>query len=103
MKATFPAALNLLFYTVRRSTDYQGDGTWEMLKRYVDSASRVSGREFCLWVIKDRRRTGGTLSPEIAKALDSHKGDPGVSRWADLLEKATLADLVAVEEDIRRK
>jgi hypothetical protein len=72
------------------------------LKRYCEEASALAGREFCLWIVKDLRRTAGTLNAAFLPALqETKKANPGVAPFADRLEKAGLADLDALETAIR--
>lgn len=129
LKAFYPAAVNNLYYTLRNvvnnapyytfedgtftgAKDYHADGTkvktyrgeefnWDNLKRYVEESLTVGGREFCLWVVKDLRRTAGQLRPELVEAVKSQRTAAGVEVWQDRLQKATFSDLDALEAEIR--
>jgi hypothetical protein len=129
LKAFYPGAMNELFYTVRNvvnnapyytygadgkfsgAKDYHADNekvktyrgeefNWENLKRYVESALPVAGREFSLWVVKDIRRTGASR-PEIVDAVKAQKAAPGVDFYQERLQKAGISDVDALEADIR--
>src|SRR6185503_5919456 len=105
LMAYYPAAVNNLFFTVRNvvnnapyftfgadgkfsgASDYHADNkkvatfrnedyNWENLKRYVEETALIGGREFCLWIVKDLRRTGGQMRPEITEAIKSQKAHP---------------------------
>ena len=130
LKVHFPAAVGNLWYTIRTvvnnapyytygadgkftgAKDYHADGqkvqtfrgedfNWDSLKRYIDDTPVFAGREFCLWIIKDLRRTAGQMRPDIQEALKTHKADPGVEFWQERLTKATFSDLDALEKEIR--
>jgi hypothetical protein len=130
LKAYFPAAVNNLCYTVRNvvnnspyytygddgkfsgAKDYHADNNkvktfqgeefnWANLKRYIENTPAMAGREFCLWVVKDMRRTAGTLRPEVKEAISRHKTAAGVDFFQERLVKATISDLDALETVIR--
>lgn len=130
LKNYYPAALNNLFFTVRNvvnnsayfifgpdgkfagASDYHADNkkvstfrnedyNWENLKRYVEDTTAIGGREFCLWVVKDLRRTGGQMRPEIVSAIQSQKTAPGVDFFQERLQKAGLAEIDPLEAEIR--
>lgn len=129
LKAFYPAAVNNLYYTVRNvvnnapyytfqdgkftgAKDYHADGSkvktyrgeefnWDNLKRYIEESLSVGGREFCLWVVKDLRRTAGQLRPELVEAVKSQKAAAGVEVWQERLQKAAFSDLDALEAEIR--
>jgi hypothetical protein len=129
LKAFYPAAVDSLHYTVRNfvnnapyytfeggkftgASDYHADNkkvqtfrgeefNWDNLKRYIEEALPVGGREFCLWMIKDLRRTAGQMRPEIQDAVKSQKAAPGVETWAERLSKATISELDGLEVEIR--
>lgn len=130
LKAYYPAAINNMYYTIRNvvnnapyyiygadgkfagAKDYHADGekvktfrgeefNWENLKRYIEDTPAIGGREFCLWVIKDLRRTAGQMRPEIQECIKSHKAAPGVDFWQERLSKATFSDLDPLETEIR--
>jgi len=129
LKSFYPAAVNGLHYTVRNfvnnapyytfaggkftgASDYHADNkkvqtfrgeefNWDNLKRYVEESVILGGREFCLWIIKDLRRTAGQMRPEIQDAIKSQKAAPGVDTWAERLSKATISDLDGLEVEIR--
>jgi hypothetical protein len=129
LKAFYPAAVNNLFYTVRNvvtnapyytfsdgkfsgAKDYHADSkkvstyrnedfSWENLKRYVEESLPCSGREFSLWIVKDLRRTGGAMRPDILEAVKAQIKAPGVDFFAERLQKATITDLDPLEAEIR--
>jgi hypothetical protein len=130
LRAYFPAAIDNLFYTMRNvstnapyysfgadgkfsgATDYHADGkkvktfrnedfSWDNLKRYVEDTIPCAGREYSLWMVKDLRRTGGTMRPEIQDAIKTNKTAPGVDAFAERIQKATIGDLDQLEADIR--
>lgn len=77
--------------------------SWETMKRYVEESYSVGGREFCLWTVKDLRRTQGIISPETLKALQAEERIVGVAPWAARLKTATLESLDALEAEIRNE
>lgn len=129
LKGFYPAAVNNLFYTVRNvitnapyytfsdgkftgAKDYHADSkkvstyrnedfNWENLKRYVEESLPCSGREFSLWIVKDLRRTGGVMRPDIQEAVKQQTKAPGVDFFAERLQKATISDLDPLEAEIR--
>jgi hypothetical protein len=130
LKAFFPAAVNTLSYTLQDivtnapyytygpdgkfsgAKDYHADNNkvktfqgeefdWANLKRYLESAPSIGGREFCLWIVKDLRRTGGQQRPDLQSALKTHKAAPGVDFFQERLQKATITDIDALEVAIR--
>ena len=130
LKAFYPASVNNLSYTIRNvvgnapyytygadgkftgAKDYHADNNqvktfqgesfdWVNLKRYVENTPAMGGREFCLWIVKDLRRTGGQMRPEIQEALKTHKAAPGVDMFQERLAKATITELDPLEVQIR--
>jgi hypothetical protein len=130
LKAYFPASVNNLSYTVRNvvgnapyytygtdgkfsgAKDYHADNNkvkdfqgvefdWANLKRYIENTPAMAGREFCLWIVKDLRRTGGQMRPDIQNSLKTHKTAAGVDFFQDRLSKATITELDALEAQIR--
>lgn len=130
LRAFFPATLNALHFTVQNvvgsapyylfdkdgkfagAKDYHTDGkkvltfrgdefNWDTVRRYMDDAVSSGGREFCLWVIKDLRRTASPVRPEVQEALKHHKGLPGVDVYWERLSKAGISDLDPLETEIR--
>lgn len=130
LRAFFPAAVGNLYYTMRTvvnngpyytygadgkftgAKDYHADGqkvktfrndefNWDSLKKYVDETPGFAGREFCLWIVKDLRRTAGQMRPDIQEAIKAHKAAPGVDFWQERLAKATFSDLDALEKELR--
>jgi hypothetical protein len=130
LMAYYPAAVGNLFYTIRNvvnnapyftfgpdgkfsgASDYHADNkkvntfrnedyNWENLKRYVEESAAIAGREFCLWVVKDLRRTAGQMRPEILDAIKSQKAAPGVDFYQERLQKAGIADVDTLEAEIR--
>ncbi|MBI3857038.1 MAG: hypothetical protein HY293_15235, partial [Planctomycetes bacterium] len=130
LKAYYPAAVNNLYYTIRNivnnapyytygadgkfsgAKDYHADGekvktyrgeefNWDNLKRYIEDTPAIAGREFCLWIIKDLRRTAGQMRPEIQEAIKSHKAAAGVEFFQERLLKAGISDIDPLEAEIR--
>ena len=130
LRAYYPAAVNNMYYTIRNvvnnapyytfgangkfsgAKDYHADGekvktfrgeefNWENLKRYIEDTPAIGGREFCLWIIKDLRRTAGQMRPDIQEAIKLHKASPGVDFWQERLSKATFSDLDGLEKEVR--
>lgn len=130
LKQFYPASINNLYYTVRNmvnnapyytfgaddkfsgAKDYHADGekvktfrgeefNWENLKRYIEDSPAIGGREFCLWVLKDLRRTAGQMRPDIQEAIKKNKAAPGVDFFQERLAKATFSDIDPLEAEIR--
>lgn len=129
IKAYYPASINTLYYTMRNvvnnapyytfgggkftgARDYHAAGekvktfrnedfNWDNLKRYVEDAAQIGGREFCLWILKDLRRTAGQMRSEVTEAIKSQKSAPGVDAWQDRLQKVTITEIDALEAEIR--
>lgn len=129
LKVYYPAAVNNLFFTMRNvvnnapyytfsggkfsgARDYHADGekvktfrgeefNWDNLKRYIQETNGVGGREFCLWIVKDLRRTAGQMRGDIQDALHSQKSAVGVDVFQERLAKATFSDLDGLEAEIR--
>lgn len=130
LKAYFSAAVGNLYYTIRNVVNnapyytFGGDGkfsgardyhaagekvktfrnedfNWENLKKYIDESPGVAGREFCLWIVKDLRRTGGQMRPDMIEAIKSQKSSPGVDFFQERLQKAGITDIDALEAEIR--
>jgi hypothetical protein len=125
----FPAAMSQVHYTVRSiqgtapyfhwengkfagGKSYHADNeeikthrqekySFENLRRYIEDAVPVAGRELGLWVVKDLRRTAGALKGEMADALKAQEKHPGLAPFVELLQKATPADLDVLEKDLR--
>jgi hypothetical protein len=129
LKGYYPAAISNLYYTVRNvvnnapyytygadgkfsgARDYHADGekvktfrgeefNWDNLKRYIEDALPIAGREFCLWIVKDIRRTGASRT-ELTEAVKAQKAAPGVDFYQERLMKAGISDIDALEADIR--
>ena len=132
LRSYYPAAMNNLIFTLRNvlgsapyytfgadgkfsgAKDYHADNkkvstfrneefSWDNLKRYVEETLPCAGREFSLWIVKDLRRTAGTMRNDIQEAIKAQKAAPGVDLYADRLAKATISELDAIEADIRGK
>jgi hypothetical protein len=130
LKAYYPAAVSNMYYTIRNmvnnapyytfgpdgkfsgAKDYHADGekvktfrgeefNWENLKRYIEDTPAIAGREFCLWIVKDLRRTAGQMRSDIQDALKTHKAAPGVEFWHERLSKAGPSDFDPLEIEIR--
>jgi hypothetical protein len=130
LKAYYPAAISNLFFTIRNvvnnapyftfgadgkfsgASDYHADNkkvatfrnedyNWANLKRYIEDTTPIAGREFCLWIVKDLRRTAGQMRPEMIDAIKAQKTHPGIDFFQERLQKATIADVDALEAEIR--
>jgi hypothetical protein len=125
----YPAAMIQMFYTIRNlqgtaqyfhfekgqfagGRSYHADNqeiktyreeafNFANLKRYVEESMAVAGREYCLWVIKEMRRTGGPVKDDLLAVLKNAKDYPGILPFAERLEKASLADIDLLELEIR--
>jgi hypothetical protein len=130
-KALFPATQAELFYSIRtmhgnslhfayeagkfagaKSYHTGGDKlkthrneefSFENLRKYVEDAVPLAGREMALWIVKDLRRTDGQMRADITEALKLYAQHPGLAGLSDRLAKATKDDLNAFEEEIRGK
>ena len=81
---------------------FQGEEfDWPTFKRYIENTPALGGREFCLWVVKDIRRTAGQIRPVLQEVIKSRKADPGVDLFQERLMKATIAELDPLEVQIR--
>lgn len=76
---------------------------FENFKRYVQEGPAIAGREYLLWTIKDMRRTSAAAPrPEfLAVIKENAKENAGIGPFAERMEKATPADLDALELLIR--
>jgi hypothetical protein len=130
LNAYFPAAMNNLRYSVgnfvggaayytygedgkftgakdyhkedNKAQTFTGEAfSWANYRKYIENTPTLAGREFCLWIVKDLRRTAGQMSPEIQKAITTHKAAPGVDFFQERLLKATILDLDSLEAQIR--
>lgn len=128
LKALFPAAMNQAFYTVRNvqgtanyfiwkegtfagGKSYHSDGdevktfrneafTYANLRRYVDEALAIAGRELCLWIIKDARRAG-EIRPQHLDLLKNARAHAGVAEFVEPMTAMKLEELDAMEKSIR--
>jgi len=128
-KSVYSAAMSQIHYTVRSvhgtspyfhwekgqfagGKSYHAEGeeikthrqekySFDNLRRYVEDAVPVAGRELGLWVIKDLRRTAGTLKGEMADVLKAQAQHAGLAPFVEFLQKATPADLDGLEKDLR--
>jgi hypothetical protein len=129
LRMYFPAAYNEIYYTIRTTSGnaqhftyekgqfagaknyhsgvdkmktHRGDDfSFENVKKYLEEASPIAGRELALWIVKDLKRTEGQMRGDLQDALKTYGPHPGLSPFADRLMTATVADLKALEEDIR--
>lgn len=75
--------------------------TYENLRRYIEEAYHIAGRELCLWIVKDARRAG-EVRPEAVAAAKSAKAHAGVAEFAAQLEALKLEELDTLEQAVRR-
>lgn len=68
-------------------------------RKALERLPEVAGREFSLWIVKDRRRAG-SLTPAAAEAVKGAASRAGVSAFARRLEGAA-ENLDALEKDLR--
>ena len=81
---------------------HRGDAfAFDVLKRYLAEAGGLAGREMSLWLVKDLRRTGAQMRPDVANALKLFGPHPGLAPVADRLAAATVQDLDGLEREIR--
>jgi hypothetical protein len=74
----------------------------EALKKEVEKAAALAGREFALWIVRDSRRAGPR--DVLREALEAQGGHAGVSPFAERLEKLAQGqaeDLDQLEEALR--
>lgn len=83
------------------NTPWGDSFNWANIERHVYDTIPMSGREFCLWIIKDLRRTGGIPSSGMREVIRSQKSTPGVKAWNERLERASFSDLDDLEAEIR--
>jgi hypothetical protein len=129
LKLFFPAAFNEIYYTIRTTSgnaqhftyekgqfagaknyhsgvdkmkNHRGEEfSFENVKKYLEEASPIAGREMALWIVKDLKRTEGQMRGDIQDALKTYGQHPGLAPVSDRLLTATVADLKALEEEIR--
>ncbi len=83
---------------------HRGDEfSFDALRRYLDLAVLISGREFDLWILREFSRAGST--PELALAVSLSEERPGIKEFAPELK--ALSDVKAplpptLEERIRQ-
>jgi hypothetical protein len=66
-------------------TLFRGDPfAFDALRRYLDDAVLVSGREFDLWILRDFRRAGPREA--LVAAVEESKKRPGVAEFAEALK-----------------
>jgi hypothetical protein len=127
-KSVYPAALREIEFTVRNLSLLMGYFRWidgkfagpnsyynsgkgdltyrsdafafSTLRRYLDDAVGIGGREFCLWILKDARRAG--LHDAHRLLLKSQSKAPGIEPFAERLMNAPKEDLAALEATIRK-
>ncbi|HLY11913.1 MAG TPA: hypothetical protein VKW04_21615 [Planctomycetota bacterium] len=69
----------------KRGKTFRGDPfEFDALRRYLDEAVVVMGREFDLWILADLRRKG--LRPVLTEAVDRSAKRPGIAEFADRLK-----------------
>jgi len=81
-------------------THRQEEFNWDNLKKYLDEAMELAGREYALWVVKDARRAG-RVSEALAKAVKDQAAHPGVSLYVNRLQQGDRLD--ELEQLIRQK
>jgi hypothetical protein len=82
----------------QRGKTFRGDlFEFTALRRYLDEAVQIGGREFDLWIIQDFSRAN--LRPALVEAVDRSIRRPGVLEFADRLKSEPNPALV---EEIRR-
>jgi hypothetical protein len=72
---------------------------FETLRKYLDEAVVVAGREFDLWILKDVRRAG--LQDLHRRIVREHAKHPGVSEFVERLQNSAGEDLGKLELEIR--
>jgi hypothetical protein len=128
LKALFPAAMHQAFYTVRNvqgtaeyfiwkegtfagGKSYHADNeevktfrneafTYANLRRYVDEALAIAGRELCLWILKDARRAG-EIRPQHLDLLKNAKAHAGVAEFVEPMTAMKFEELDAMEKTVR--
>ena len=72
----------------KRGKTFRGDlFDFDALRRYLDEAVLVGGREFDLWIANDLRRSG--LRPLLIDIVNKSAGRPGVAEFAERLKAGT--------------
>ncbi|HLY75413.1 MAG TPA: hypothetical protein VKU80_14930 [Planctomycetota bacterium] len=72
----------------KRGKTFRGDlFEFDALRRYLEEAVVVAGREFDLWIANDLRRSG--LRPLLIDAVDRSAKRPGVAEFAERLKSGT--------------
>ncbi len=69
------------------------------LRRYVEEAPAVAGREAALWAVREIRRGGDRKA--LDAFLTANAAHPGVAPYVERLAKAAPEDLDPLEEAIR--
>lgn len=59
--------------------------TFDNVKKDVEEAAALAGREFALWILKDLRRAGAREA--LVDIVKKHAGHPGVTLFAERLEQ----------------
>jgi len=81
---------------------HQGDPyAHENFLRYIQQAPAIAGRELCLWIIKDFRRSGNALRVETAELIKRVSKRAGVAEFAERLAALTPEQADALEKDVR--
>jgi hypothetical protein len=81
-------------------TIHQEDFTFARVKKDIEEATTLAGREFCLWLVHDVKRAG-ERRPAVVDALRLEKRRSGVADLAPSIESANASDLEGVERQIR--
>lgn len=90
-----------------RDSDRKAEGSmknfsFDEFRKQVEGAVALAGREFALWVVKDARRSeAGAMRSALLSAVKDHAKHPGVSAFAERLEKIQPEDLDPLEKEIR--
>lgn len=71
------------------------------LKKTVEEASVIAGREFALWVLKEMKRSGGSMGRELSEAVESLDKRAGIMPFAERLQKAAPEERPALEQELR--
>jgi hypothetical protein len=74
--------------------------THDNFRRYVEEAPLIAGREACLWVLGEVRRSG-SLKPDVAEAIKGLSKKGGVAEFYERLSAVKLEEVDALEKAVR--
>ncbi len=88
------------YHTGGKAETYRAEEfSFDRMAKYAEEVVDLGGREFCLWLVKDVRRSGSLREP-LRKALKELEKRPGVDPHAEALERGE--DLDDLEKLLRK-